>query len=107
MYRIKDLAILNLDTALIPIVNFVSARFGLDIITSALRPENRYGVHGQTPLRGIDLRCRDETIAAYIANEVNLRWQYDRDRRSKECALAHKAHLHLQVHPNTKRRKEE
>lgn len=107
MYRVKDLDVLNLNTMLIRIVNFVSARFGLNIITSALRPKDYYGVHGQTPLRGIDLRCRDDTIASYIADEVNIRWQYDHARPSMQCALAHDAHLHLQIHPNTKKRKED
>ena len=64
------------------------------------------GVHGTLPVRGIDLRCRNRKIGEAIAKLINSYWEYDKKRPEKQCALYHgKApHLHLQVHPNTRRR---
>lgn len=65
------------------------------------------GVHGQLPLRGIDVRCYDVKKGNYIADMVNSRWQYDFNRPWIKVCMFHDvgkgAHLHFQVHGNTRR----
>jgi hypothetical protein len=67
-----------------------------------------HGVHGQLPLRGLDLRCRYGFLGILVQDYVNTRWQYDPKRPDMQCCLFHDTgsgfHLHLQVHPNTKRK---
>ena len=107
MFHLKSLDILNLDLTLKRIVTEVYAKFGLSVITSAYRPGDS-GVHGQIPLRGIDLRCRSAAVGNYIANFVNNRYIYDPKRPKKKCALCHNTgkglHIHLQSHPRTSKR---
>lgn len=107
MFHLKNLDILNLAPKLKTIVKAIYAKFGLDVVTSAYRFGDP-GVHGQMPLRGIDLRCRDAIIGNHIANWINKKWQYDFTRPKKKCAICHNTgkglHIHLQSHPNTKRR---
>ena len=109
MFRIKNLEVLNLHPKLIPIAEYVEEQYGLDIITSAFRPENKFGVHGTQPVRGLDFRCRTRLFGEYIAADVNERWVYDSDRPKKECTICHNSgsglHFHIQVHQHTKRRK--
>lgn len=74
-------------------------------ITSLYRP-NDDGVHGQIPLRGIDVRCRDAAIGYLIAEYINQNWKYDPARPEMKCCIFHgqdygQPHLHFQVHPNT------
>ena len=63
------------------------------------------GVHGQLPVRGVDLRCRNREIGKKIEQLINLVWIYDKHRPGKRCAFLHgtgaNLHLHLQVHPKT------
>lgn len=74
-------------------------------ITSIYRIDDT-GVHGQLPVRGIDLRCRSEEAGKVIRNLINNRWQYDPDRPHMECCILHGSgwnlHLHTQVHDNTR-----
>lgn len=66
------------------------------------------GVHGQLPLRGIDIRCRDSELGFDIEREVNAKWAYDPSRPTTKCCMFHDVgrgeHLHFQVHPNTRKR---
>ena len=66
------------------------------------------GVHGQLPLRGIDIRCFDDVIGERLAILVNQKWIYDPKRPEYSCAIYHDTgkgkHLHLQSHPRTVRR---
>ncbi len=74
------------------------------VITSTFRRGDP-GVHGQVPLRGIDLRSRIYSDPGRLCRLVNDRWEYDRKRPEKVCALLHglglNEHVHLQVHPRT------
>ena len=76
-------------------------------VTSLYR-EGDAGVHGTMPVRGIDIRCRDQAVGEAIAAQINRSWRYDVRRPSIEVAMAHNAgsgwHLHLQVHERTQRR---
>ena len=104
MWHIKNLDILNMHPMLQEVAEAVKKRFGLNIITDGLRPGDE-GVHGTTPLRGVDLRCRDKLIGKHIETWVNMRWQYDPKRPKKQCCWCHDTgrglHLHFQVHPST------
>ncbi len=72
--------------------------------TSSFRPDDS-GVHGTTPLRGLDLRCRSNEIGLAIEALINKSWNYDPKRPNLKCCLLHghgsNLHLHLQVHQNT------
>ena len=107
MLHIKNLEVLNLAPLLDEIVSDVYECFGLDVITSAYRPGDP-GVHGTMPLRAVDMRCRDSSIGQYIVHWLDARYEYDHARPKKLCAVCHDTgkglHLHLQVHPNSKRR---
>ena len=47
------------------------------------------GVHGQMPVRGVDLRCRNRQVGKEIENLINLNWKYDTSRPKKQCAFLH------------------
>lgn len=76
------------------------------VVTSLFRIGDK-GVHGQLPLRAIDLRCDDAVVGTAIAGKINAVWSYDPNRRWMSCVMYHDVgqgpHLHLQVHPNTVR----
>ena len=76
--KLKNLDVLNLDPMLREIALGALA-LGLDTITSAYRPGDA-GVHGTTPLRGLDMRCRSESAGKLIAQDLNQRWVYDPER---------------------------
>jgi hypothetical protein len=80
---------------------------GLEFTITSQYRENDKGVHGQIPLRGIDLRMRDELIGERVRDCVNINWFYDPKRPDKKCAVLHgegaNLHLHIQVHANTER----
>lgn len=81
-------------------------RFGEPTVTSAFR-EGKTGVHSVIPLRGIDYRSHDYDDPKSIEEEINKAWTYDPERSHLKCALFHDigqgAHIHLQVHPNTRK----
>jgi hypothetical protein len=110
MKLIKDYSILNLHPTLIEILEDVDYIAGDGTITSAHRPGDD-GVHGQTPVRGADRRCRNAAIGNAIKQYVNGTWVYDPDRPDLKCCIFHKCdtygwHLHFQTHHNTKRQGE-
>ena len=74
-------------------------------VTSLYRMNNEGSVHGQLPLRGVDLRCYDSEIGYLIEQRTNRKWTYDPARPEKKCCMYHNvgqgAHLHLQVHAKT------
>ena len=63
------------------------------------------GVHGQLPVRGIDLRMRNKEVGKVIEKLVNDNWIYDPKRWKLHCALLHgkesNMHLHLQTCSDT------
>lgn len=88
----------------------VEEHFAQEFTVTSLYRIGDYGVHGQLPLRGIDLRCLDPVFGAEVENYVNAKYIYDPKRPlMKACMfhdIGHGAHLHLQVHPNTVLREE-
>ncbi len=108
MFRLKSLEVLNLDPLLAEIILTIANHFDLWTITSAHRPGDS-GVHGTSPLRGLDLRCRDMGVGEIISKYVNDRWEYDPERPEKQCCMFHQVsnrgwHLHFQVFPKSRRR---
>jgi hypothetical protein len=85
----------------------VEMYFGVEFTATSLVRIGDNGVHGQLPLRGIDLRCHNEKLGKAVEEHVNSTWVYDLNRPEMKCCVFHNAgqgwHLHLQVHPNTKR----
>lgn len=81
--------------------------FGSQTITSLYRMHDS-GVHGQLPLRGIDLRCKIYCFGQEIEEYINEQWEYDYKRPKMHCCLFHDTgrglHIHLQTHPNTRKR---
>ncbi len=75
-------------------------------ITSSYRIDDT-GVHGTLPVRGMDLRIRNEILGRCIAMLVNAAWVYDPGREYLACCIPHgkgaNYHLHLQVCGNTVR----
>lgn len=76
--------------------------------TETSRHRKGTGVHSAYPVRGIDFRMRSFTVGKAIEQIVNDVWEYDRNQPTKGCCLLHgegaNMHLHMQVHPNTKKR---
>ena len=77
---------------------------GIEFTQTSLYRIDDSGVHGQLPLRGMDLRCRDKEFGAFICNWINNKWLYDPFRSHMKCCIAHGLtngyHLHLQVNLN-------
>jgi len=107
MIVVKDLRSLGLDDKLVEVVEDLFRGFGEMVITSTLRPGDK-GVHGTVPVRGIDLRCRNISFGRLVETFINSRWVYDPRRESLAVCICHDTgrglHLHLQVHPETRRR---
>ena len=116
MIPIKDSSVLisllqtEYDSILIDIIVWLSHEFpNRIVITCGYRPGDP-GVHGTNPCRGIDIRSWTFKHPAKKVNYINLCWEYDSERPHKRVAIFHDvglgSHLHIQSHPNTRRRKE-
>lgn len=81
---------------------------GFEFTLTSLYRIGDTGVHGQLPLRGMDLRCRSIRLGEQLEQMINEEWIYDPSRPDMKCAILHgegaNLHIHLQVHPNTRRR---
>jgi hypothetical protein len=89
------------------ILTFLEIATGLQFtITSLYRIGDR-GVHGQLPLRGVDLRIRSRSFGKIIVKLINKTWKYNSSRPKLKCAILHgkgsNMHIHLQVHDKTMR----
>ncbi|KKM14521.1 hypothetical protein LCGC14_1705280 [marine sediment metagenome] len=77
------------------------------VITSGFRKGDP-GVHGQIPLRGLDIRSRVYSDPDRPCRLINDRWEYDWKRPEKKVASLHgegdEIHIHLKVHPRTRLR---
>ncbi len=97
-----------IDPTLREILSLIEASTGVEFTITSLYRIGDDGPHGTLPLRATDLRCRTSTLGLAVETLVNSRFRYDSDRPAKQCAIYHDAgsgaHIHLQVHPNTRRR---
>ena len=109
MFLIDLLDLEFIDPKLREIMSSIRAEFGVMTITSLYRIDDD-GVHGVLPLRGIDLRCRNNNMGAVIEDWVNRTWFYDPKRPKMKACIYHDTgrgiHLHIQSHPNTVKRDE-
>ncbi len=97
-----------IDTYLRAITEDIETKFRVEFEVTSLYRIGDNGVHGQLPLRGLDLGCKDRVIGERVAEYINARWVYDPGRPEKMCAKWHKieggvTHLHIQSHPLTER----
>jgi len=94
-----------IDKKLRHVMGWLEDETGLIFTITSLYRMNDSGVHGALPVRGCDLRVRNEKIGELLCDFVNQHWIYDTDRLDKTVAIAHgngsNYHIHLQVHPNT------
>lgn len=99
--------------------DLIAERYGWKklLVTSMFRTleENRAAkaksiVHCCTPHRAVDFRIWGvgSEIVKDVTNALNAKWEYDFTRPSMPVAYSEPhgdgPHLHLQVHPNTRRR---
>jgi len=111
MISIKEIKVLKgilsvpVNSTLIDIACWVCQKTGELIITSGYRAGDT-GVHGQNPLRGMDIRSHVYTDPKRLCELINDRWEYDPERPETVCAMVHgfHVHIHLQVHPRTELR---
>jgi len=109
MIHIKDTAVMGnmllvpYQIELIEIMQDIATLDGNMVITSPYRPGDP-GTHGTNPGRSFDLRFTAKS--ELICETINTEWEYDHERPSMKCASIHgkNPHIHLKVHPNTKRR---
>ena len=77
---------------------------GFEFTVTSLYRIDDTGVHGTLPLRGVDLRVRNEELGASLVALINKKWKYNKTTE-KQCGLVHGSgynfHLHVQVHPET------
>lgn len=93
------------DQKLRKLIVWLEESTGLEFTETSRFRMNDNGVHGQLPVRGIDLRCRALDIGIAVEAYINKFWIYDPKRPGKKCCFLHghdsNLHFHLQVHPNT------
>ena len=126
---LRSLLGVNYHSILIDLVSWCSENIQDIVITDGYRRGSK-GVHGTVPCRGKDLRSSIYEDPQAITVLINNDWEYDNKRPRKQCALYHARcpkckkdykhifrkycecgvditnhwHIHLQVHPNTRRR---
>lgn len=92
---------------LILLVHWILIRETRVYVTSAYR-QGDDGVHGQNPLRGLDIRFWIYANPEKLVEHINELWVYDPARPNLKVALLHgegsNKHIHLQVHNSTKLR---
>ena len=93
-----------IDPFLRDILIHVESYFGVDFTITSLYRIDDDGVHGQLPLRGIDLRCWGKEMGEAVEDYVNDRYVYDLSRSKMKVCVFHDvgrgAHLHFQTLPN-------
>ena len=94
---------------LIQVYLWFCARYNNPTITCAYEHRSYPSVHSVIPLRGVDMRSRHHADPKLVETDVNDHWQYDPERPEKKSCIYHDTgrgpHFHLQVHPNTIKRK--
>lgn len=96
-----------IDKKLSNIISWIESEVGVEFIATSIYRDGDQGVHGQVPVRGIDLRMRNHQVGFAIADLINSSWVYDTERPKMKCCLLHgtgsNMHLHVQVHPRTEK----
>jgi hypothetical protein len=94
-----------IDIKLRDLIDWLEDETGLIFTITSLYRIGDSGVHGTLPVRGCDLRIRNEQIGESLCDLVNKNWVYNPEKPEKKVAIAHgkrsNYHIHLQVHANT------
>lgn len=101
-----------IDKKLRLVVVWLELELGVEFTGTSLVRFDDPGVHGLPEkglkLRGLDLRMRSKHIGRNIEAMINDNWEYDPARPHKAVCMLHgkgaNLHLHLQTHPNTRRK---
>ena len=97
-----------IDPILREMANSLETVYGVEFTITSIYRIGDNGVHGQLPVRGLDLRCWNDSLGMMIEEDLNSVYLYDPNRHSKKVCIYHDtgrgAHLHLQVHANTRLR---
>jgi hypothetical protein len=100
----------SVDPTLVEIIGWLALLHGITITEGWRRQRHSNDLHGVVPVRAIDVRSWDYPDPEAVAREINETWQYDPERPEKQCCVLHDIgegmHLHIQVHPNTRRIRE-
>jgi hypothetical protein len=103
--RIDIMQLEFIDLKLRKLVVSIESYLGDEQTITSLYRIGDNGVHGTLPLRGLDLRCKDDELGEKIERYVNSHYVYDPKQPDKNCCLYHNVgrgkHIHLQVHDNT------
>ena len=96
-----------IDQTLRDILVWAEKATGLEFTITSIYRDGDTGVHGAMPVRGVDLRMRNLSVGREVTSLINREFSYDPSRIGLKCAVLHGAdsnlHIHVQVHPNTKR----
>ena len=88
------------------VIHWLEEETGLTFTETSSYRTGDGGVHGTLPLRGIDLRCRNQAVGEAIVKLINEHWSYDFERPALMVAVLHgvgrNLHIHIQVHNNTR-----
>lgn len=109
MHKLDYKQISFLHPMLASVLTDLEDEFGEKVITSLWRKKGpgESGVHETIPLRAVDIRETNRSIGTIIEDWINIRYEYDPHRPSMMVAIHHNTgwgwHLHLQVHPRTKK----
>ena len=94
-----------IDIKLRRVMSWLEDETGLIFRITSLYRIGDSGVHGTLPVRGWDLRCRNEQIGKVLSELINSHWVYNPEKPGKKVAIDHgdgsNYHIHLQVHANT------
>ncbi len=96
---------------LIELLLWIRVRYQKIVVTQGYEKRDYPSVHSVKPLRGLDIRSWVFVNPQEVVDEINKDWMYDSSRPGKVVATYHNVgrgkHIHLQVHKNTRRRKNE
>jgi len=96
------------DPMLSEIEFWVLENYGMVVTCSYREKLHKHDLHGVIPVRAKDIRSWCYNDPEEVEKAINSRWVYDPNRTYKRVALYHDSgkgpHIHLQVHPNTRRR---
>ena len=115
--KIKDSSVLKglmahkFHHKLVPLIAYISDKYGLMMTESYRKKRHRNDLHGTDPVRACDLRFRyykSQKLAYEISDDINNKWVYDSNRPDMMCCIVHDSgegiHFHIQVHPKTLKR---
>ena len=109
---LRELLCMPYDPVLVTIICELNDKLDILVVTEGYRdPLHKGDVHSTIPVRAIDIRSWVYSNPEGIVEYINEEWEYDYIRPQKHVAIYHSIkgggkHIHIQVHPNTRRRPE-